>query len=174
MGKTRRIPGWLPAAAAVAASLLLAGASGALADHTQGEGKAAIDYSKARETGFGKAADPRQAVRTIAIDMSDAMRFTPAEIALKRGEVIRFEVRNSGQLMHEMVMGTMEDLKRHAAHMKEQPAMEHDEPNMLHVAPGGSGAMGWQFTRRGEFYYGCLVPGHFEAGMVGRIVVTDP
>ena len=161
--------------AALATPFLLGAASGARADHTHGEGKAAaIDYSKARETGFGKAADPRQAARTIAIDMSDAMRFSPAEIAVRRGETIRFEVRNSGQLMHEMVLGSMDDLKKHAAHMREHPAMEHDEPNMLHVAPGKSGEMGWRFTRRGEFFYGCLVPGHFEAGMVGRIVITDP
>ena len=33
--------------------------------------------------------------------------------------------------------------------------------------------MGWLFTRDGEFYYCCLVPGHFEAGMVGRIRVTE-
>jgi uncharacterized cupredoxin-like copper-binding protein len=49
--------------------------------------------------------------------------------------------------------------------------MEHDEPNMLHVAPGKTGDMGWQFTKPGEFYYGCLEPGHFEAGMVGKILV---
>jgi uncharacterized cupredoxin-like copper-binding protein len=44
---------------------------------------------------------------------------------------------------------------------------------MLHVGPGKTGEMGWRFTRAGEFHYGCLVPGHFEAGMVGRIKVTE-
>ena len=44
---------------------------------------------------------------------------------------------------------------------------------MLHLAPGKTGEMGWQFTKAGEFLYGCLVPGHFEAGMVGTIKVAQ-
>jgi uncharacterized cupredoxin-like copper-binding protein len=49
--------------------------------------------------------------------------------------------------------------------------MEHDEPYMAHVAPGKTQRIVWHFTQTGEFYYGCLIPGHFEAGMIGRIVV---
>jgi len=49
--------------------------------------------------------------------------------------------------------------------------MEHDEPYMAHVAPGKTERIVWRFTKPGEFHYGCLVPGHFEAGMVGKIVV---
>jgi uncharacterized cupredoxin-like copper-binding protein len=49
--------------------------------------------------------------------------------------------------------------------------MEHDEPYMAHVAPGKTDTIVWQFTRAGEFHFGCLVPGHFEAGMVGTITV---
>ena len=30
----------------------------------------------------------------------------------------------------------------------------------------------WKFTKTGEFYFACLVPGHFEAGMHGKIVVS--
>jgi len=57
--------------------------------------------------------------------------------------------------------------------MKRFPGMQHDEPHMVHVAPGKTGEMGWQFTRKGEFYYGCLVAGHWEAGMMGRVKVVD-
>jgi len=130
---------------------------------------------EARETSFGKPVDPARADRTIEIDMSDAMRFTPAEVTVKRGESIRFVVRNSGQVMHEMVLGTMKDLKDHAEMMKKHAAMghamEHDEPSMAHVQPGKTGEIGWQFTRAGAFYYGCLVPGHFDAGMIGKVIV---
>jgi uncharacterized cupredoxin-like copper-binding protein len=46
---------------------------------------------------------------------------------------------------------------------------------MVHLAPGQSGEVIWQFTEPGEFHFGCLVPGHFEAGMKGRIrVVAKP
>jgi uncharacterized cupredoxin-like copper-binding protein len=99
------------------------------------------------------------------------MRFTPGAIEAKRGETIRFVVTNSGKVMHEMVLGTMQDLRAHAEQMKKHPGMEHDEPYMAHVAPGRTAEIVWQFTQPGEFHYGCLLPGHLEAGMVGRITV---
>ena len=155
------------------AALALALAALAVNAHEGEHRPARIDYSKAEETPFGKAADPKKAARQIRVDMADTMRFTPAEITVKRGDTVRFVAKNSGKVMHEMVLGTMKELKEHAEMMKKHPGMEHDEPHMLHVAPGKTGEMGWRFTRAGEFYYGCLVPGHFEAGMVGRIKVTE-
>jgi len=125
----------------------------------------AIDYSKAEEHPFGRAADPRKAKRTVRVEMSDQMRYWPAEVTVKRGQVVRFVPVNKGQVLHEMVLGTMDDLKKH-------PGMEHDEPHMAHVAPGKRGEMGWQFTKAGEYFYGCLIPGHFEAGMVGKVKVV--
>ena len=133
--------------------------------------KPKYDYANAEEMPFGKAVDPRTAKRTIAVSMADTMRFTPSEITVKRGESVRFVAKNGGKLMHEMVLGTRKDLEEHAELMRKFPEMEHDEPNMLHVAPGKTGEMGWQFTKPGEFYYGCLVPGHFEAGMIGKVIV---
>ena len=46
--------------------------------------------------------------------------------------------------------------------------MEHDEPYMAHVAPGRTETIVWQFTKAGTFHFGCLMPGHFEAGMIGK------
>ena len=131
-----------------------------------------IDYRKAEQTLFGRAADPKKAKRTVRVDMTDQMRFQPAQITVKRGEVVRFIPVNRGQLMHEMVLGTMDELKKHAELMRRHPGMEHDEPHMAHVAPGKQGEMGWQFTKAGEFFYGCLIPGHFEAGMIGKVTVN--
>ena len=124
------------------------------------------------ETAFGRAADPRKAKRTIRVEMSDAMRFQPGEIRVRRGEVIRFVPVNRGQVTHELVIGTLDELKSHAELMRNHPHMEHDEAHMAHVAPGKSGEIGWQFTRAGEFFYACLIPGHFEAGMIGKVTVT--
>jgi uncharacterized cupredoxin-like copper-binding protein len=101
------------------------------------------------------------------------MRFAPAELTIKQGETIRFRVKNSGKVMHEMVLGTMEELKEHAETMRKQPGMAHDESSMVHVAPGKTQTLVWQFTEAGEFHYGCLVPGHFEAGMVGKVTVAS-
>ncbi len=104
--------------------------------------------------------------------MSDAMRFSPAEVRVKRGETIRFVVKNGGKVMHEMVIGNLAELKAHGEMMKKFPNMEHDEPYMAHVAPGKVQEITWTFTKAGEFHFGCLVPGHFDAGMIGRIVVA--
>lgn len=139
--------------------------------HGSGHGTAPIDYSRVEETAFGRAADPKRAVRSVRIDMSDAMRFAPDAIDVKRGERVRFVVTNSGKVMHELVLGTFDELRKHGELMKKFPNMVHDEPHMVHVAPGGHGEIGWQFTRAGEFFYGCLIPGHFDAGMIGRIRV---
>jgi uncharacterized cupredoxin-like copper-binding protein len=133
--------------------------------------KAAKAPISTEEKAFGREGDPKKVNRTIKVDMSDAMRFAPAEIAVKRGETIRFEVKNSGTTMHEMVIGTMQELKEHAELMKKHPGMEHDEAYMAHVAPGKTERILWQFTKPGEFYYGCLLPGHFEAGMIGKVIV---
>jgi len=125
------------------------------------------------ETVFGREGDPRKASRTIDVGMSDKMRFTPAELTIKQGETVRFRVKNSGQAMHEMVLGTMDELRKHAEMMKKHPGMEHDEPYMAHVSPGKAETMVWQFTKVGEFHYGCLVPGHLEAGMIGKVKVVS-
>jgi uncharacterized cupredoxin-like copper-binding protein len=127
---------------------------------------------KMPERAYGREGDARKVTRTIRITMSDAMRYFPDQVRVKRGDTIRFVVRNSGELPHEMVIGTMDELKKHAELMKGGTGMAHDGGNVAHVAPGATGRIVWQFTRAGEFYYGCLIPGHFEAGMIGTIVVV--
>jgi uncharacterized cupredoxin-like copper-binding protein len=120
---------------------------------------------------FGKPGDSARVSRTIAIDMSDAMRFTPSNVKVKKGETVRFLVKNSGRLKHEMVLGTAKELREHAQLMKKFPEMEHEEPNQLSLEPGKSGELVWQFTRLGTVDFACLQPGHFDAGMRGRIAV---
>jgi uncharacterized cupredoxin-like copper-binding protein len=126
---------------------------------------------KAEPTAFGQEGDPAKVSRTVKVAMSDDMRFTPAAITVKRGETIQFLVRNNGQVLHEMVLGTKEAIAEHAALMKKFPGMEHDDANMTHVKPGKEGTIVWQFSRAGEFRFACLLPGHFEAGMVGEVAV---
>jgi uncharacterized cupredoxin-like copper-binding protein len=123
------------------------------------------------EHAFGREGDPKKVVRTVRVDMSDKMRFAPELVTIRQGETVKFVVRNGGRTMHEMVIGSMKDLKEHAELMKKHPGMEHEEPYMAHVAPGRRETIVWQFTKAGEFHFGCLIPGHFEAGMIGRITV---
>lgn len=120
---------------------------------------------------WGIAGDREQVTRTIEIGMSDQMRFSPDQLQIKQGETIRFVHRNEGQLMHEFVLGTQADLDAHAAMMAKFPGMQHDEPYMAHVGPGQGGEIIWTFNRAGEFDFACLVAGHYQAGMVGKIRV---
>ena len=152
-------------------AVLVAIAGGALAHEGAAHPKKAAAVISTEETAFGREGDPKKAARTINVDMSDKMRFTPAELTIKQGETIRFRVKNSGQTMHEMVLGTMRDLKAHAEMMRKNPGMEHGDPYIAHVAPGKTEIMVWQFTKPGEFHFACLVPGHMEAGMLGKVIV---
>lgn len=104
--------------------------------------------------------------------MTDAMRFTPSGITVRKGETIRFVVKNSGQIRHEFSLGSQRELAEHAAAMQKFPNMEHDEPNMVSLAPGVQGEVIWQFTQPGTVDFACLQPGHFEAGMKGGVTVT--
>lgn len=133
---------------------------------------AAATHASGEERVFGRPGDAGKATRTVRIEMSDTMRFSPAELTVRRGDTVLFVVTNRGKAMHEMVLGTSAELTAHSALMKKYPDMQHDEPYMVHVSPGKSARMAWEFTRAGEFQYGCLLPGHFEAGMAGRIRVT--
>ena len=116
----------------------------------------------------GKAA---QATRTVNVDMTDNMRFTPREISVKQGETVRFVVKNSGAVKHELVLGTPEELKEHYAMMLKMPGMEHADDNMVSVAPGKTGEVVWRFTQAGKVDFACLQPGHYDAGMKGLVNV---
>lgn len=152
---------------ALAAALLAAPAAWSHGDAAAKQPAAVVKEQKP----WGIAGDARQA-RVIEIRMSDDMRFRPDRIEVKEGETIRFVVANAGKLLHEMVIGTEQELREHAAMMKKFPKMEHDEPYMTHVKGRRKGEIVWNFNRPGTFQFACLIPGHFEAGMVGTIVVT--
>jgi uncharacterized cupredoxin-like copper-binding protein len=121
---------------------------------------------------WGLAGEAKDIKRTVEIAMSDDMRFSPSRIEVKQGETVRFVLRNRGKVPHEMVIGTASSLEDHAAMMRKSPGMEHEEPHMAHVAPGRTGELVWKFNRAGDFDFACLVPGHFQAGMVGTIRVA--
>jgi uncharacterized cupredoxin-like copper-binding protein len=139
---------------------------------THGAAKAAAPISTEQHP-WGRQGDPKKATRTLRVTMSDTMRFDPAQLTLKRGETVTFVVHNAGKLMHEFVIGTPDALEEHAQMMKKHPGMEHDEPYMAHVAPGKTQRISWTFDQAGEFLAGCLVAGHWDAGMRARLQVRE-
>ena len=149
---------------AALAALATAGASAS--------GIHAGDHDHDAEEAIGKPGVAARATRTINVDMTDRMRFTPADIGVKQGETVRFVIRNSGQLKHELVLGTEKKLREHHEAMKKNPEMEHADPNMATLAPGQRGEIVWQFTQAGKVDFACLQPGHYDAGMKGAVNVA--
>jgi uncharacterized cupredoxin-like copper-binding protein len=145
-----------------------------LAAAAHGEGAAHPSHPEARkeQKDWGIAGERGGTTRTIEVTMSDKMRFSPETIEVKQGETVRFVIRNGGKMLHEMVLGTRKQLHEHAAMMAKFPGMEHDEPYMAHVGAGKTGEMVWTFNRAGDFEFACLLPGHYQAGMMGRIRVV--
>ena len=150
------------ALAAVAATLLTTNVM-ASGKHAGGHENEAI----------GKPGVASRVTRTVTIDMKDDMRFYKSMIDVKQGDTIRFIVKNSGSLKHEMVLGTDKELKEHYEVMKKNPEMEHADPNMVTVAPGKTGEIIWRFTKAGKVDFACLQPGHYDAGMKGMVHVAS-
>ncbi|MGN6097159.1 MAG: cupredoxin domain-containing protein [Bosea sp. (in: a-proteobacteria)] len=153
----------------LAAIALLMSAGGALA------GPGAAGHGHGTETAYGKPGDPKKPARPVQVVMSEKdgkMTFIPDRIEIRRGEQVRFQLRNNGELDHELVLATLEENLKHAIEMQKNPDMEHDDPNAKRLAPKKTGEIVWAFTKPGEFDFSCLIPGHREAGMTGKVIVN--
>lgn len=114
--------------------------------------------------------------RTIEIQALDDFRFDPSEVTVESGETIRFVVTNPGEVVHEFVLGPEHVQAAHeeAAEMGE---MEHGEMDVegqlaaIELQPGETKEVTVTFEEAGEMLYGCHEPGHYNAGMVGTVIV---
>ena len=122
----------------------------------------------------GEPGNPKKPARVINIKMfegSGKMGYEPARIEVRRGEQIRFVLQNEGEEDHEFILATATENRKHAEVMKKNPDMEHDDPNAKRLLPHGNSELVWKFTKRGTFEFACLIPGHYDKGMFGRIIV---
>lgn len=144
------------------ALLAASSAASAAGAHAGGHGDSPI----------GKPGVASKVSRTIHVEMVNGMRFKPAEIQVRKGETIRFVLKNTDGVKHEFSLGTQQELLEHYEVMKRFPDMEHDEPNKISLAPGKRGEVIWQFTKADAVNFACLHPGHFDAGMKGQVIVA--
>jgi len=122
----------------------------------------------------GEPGDPKKPARVVNIKMFEGggkMGYEPARIEVRRGEQIRFVLQNDGEEDHEFILATIVENRKHAEVMKKNPDMEHDDPNAKRLLPHGYGEIFWKFNKRGTFEFACLIPGHYEKGMFGKIIV---
>lgn len=151
---------------------LVVGVSTCAQSHGDGVHARTVSPVRPEQKDWGIAGDELSVRRTVTLSMDDNMRFTPSLLSFQQGETVRFVIRNKGKMLHELVIGTRKELDQHAAMMLKFPTMEHDEPYMAHVASGQKGELVWTFNRTGEFDFACLIAGHYQAGMLGKIRVT--
>ena len=105
----------------------------------------------------GTAAAPR----TVRIVATPRLRFVPDSVTVKQGETIDFVVTTMGPLVHEFMVGPAADVAA-------------DRPGTPEIADLGmmqTGTLTYTFDGPGPYAYACHVAGHYEAGMVGSIVV---
>jgi uncharacterized cupredoxin-like copper-binding protein len=122
----------------------------------------------------GEPGDRKKPARVVQVTMGETngkMVFVPAKVEVRKGEQIKFVLRNNGELDHEFILATTAENLRHGEAMTTNSDMEHDDPNGKRLAPRKADEIVWKFTKTGEFEYSCLIPGHREAGMVGTVVV---
>jgi uncharacterized cupredoxin-like copper-binding protein len=128
-----------------------------------------------RSFAAGAPGDPKKPSRTVEVVMNETedgkMIYVPDRVEAKRGEQIRFVLKNAGKVDHEFMLDSVANNAKHKIEMQKNPDMEHDDPNGKRLAPGGTGEIVWRFSKAGTFEFACLIPGHYEAGMRGTATV---
>ena len=122
--------------------------------------------------GHSAAADPD--ARTVEVTMTDELAFEPSEITVAPGETIRFVVTNTGESVHEFLIGDEAAQAEFEAEMSGGEEMDHDTSSGVSVDPGQTETFDYTFGDTGELILaGCHEPGHYEGGMVATIRVSD-
>ncbi len=101
----------------------------------------------------------------ISADMSDLM-FTPANFEVPAGATVTLKLTNSGAVEHNFVI-----LKQGAVYTTGADIKPEDIIIDAKLAAGESGEFTFKIDEAGEYTVVCNVPGHLEAGMVGKLVV---
>ncbi|MGF6708413.1 cupredoxin domain-containing protein [Pseudomonas frederiksbergensis] len=159
-----------------------------------------LEASPAHSYDFGQPAAATKATRSVEVVMGD-MSFTSKAIDIKAGETVRFVLVNKGQLLHEFNLGDAAMHARHQQEMLQMQqsgmlmptgmktmdhgsmatmdhsskghGMKHDDPNSVLVEPGKTAELTWTFTKATNLEFACNIPGHYQAGMVGKLTVSQ-
>lgn len=158
------------------AAAAFAGAAQADGGHRHGQdGRDLPGAAAASATALGSPASAKDATRTVAVAMRETedgrMIFDPPRLEFLSGETVHLMIRNEGEQEHEFVMDSLAAIKEHQSMMAEMPDMAHHDANALHLQPGDRGEIAWTFGAPGSFEFACLLPGHYEGGMHGPLVV---
>jgi uncharacterized cupredoxin-like copper-binding protein len=98
------------------------------------------------------------------------MIFEPSNLSFKKGQTVKFVIKNRGELEHEFILDTAERNKIHKDVMV-NGSQRHVSENAVNLEPGEQSELIWTFSNDGSFEFACLIPGHYESGMFGNVAV---
>lgn len=165
---------WMTMIGLAAVTALATPAGFASGEHGGGHGSEGRGHGGGHDFAFGKAAPNARPDRTVEIVARDNMRFEPSVVRVQPGETVRFVVRNVGEIQHSFTLGSPRYQRQHEQEMQGM-ALENMASHMegssngIVVQPGRSDALTWQFQRGGPVQFACHIPGHYPAGMKGRV-----
>ena len=141
---------------------------------------------------IGSKGNLNEVSRIIKVKMYDNY-YVPNLISVKKGETIKFVITNLGEMVHEYNIGTKEMHIKHQPEMqklidheiisfdkidkkkmkemsKKDHSLAHSHSNSVMLEPQGQGEIIWKFSKDIELEMACNIPGHYESGMVGKII----
>jgi uncharacterized cupredoxin-like copper-binding protein len=119
----------------------------------------------------GKAEEVKQTINIEIVDANGDMKFLHAPLKIKKGDVVKFVIRNNGAIDHEFSIGDSPSQRAHAVMMEKMPDMKHEnDATAVTLAPGETKELIWAFTKTigSNIELACQMPGHYEAGMVSK------
>ena len=129
--------------------------------------------------------------RVIKVKMYDNY-YEPNSFNIKKGETIKFEVENVGELVHEFNIANAMMHKKHQPEMlrmveneilladsidkekmkkmaKIDKSMGHSHSNSVLLVPSEKGSIIWKFDNAVNIEIACNVPGHYDVGMIAKV-----
>ena len=129
--------------------------------------------------------------RIIKVNMYDNY-FEPNFFTVKKGETIKFEIENLGDLIHEF---NIANKKMHIQHQSEMmrmveneilfsdfidkekmkkmakidKALAHSHSNSILLEPKEKMYLIWKFQNAKDIEIACNVPGHYDSGMIAKV-----
>lgn len=133
----------------------------------------ALAFSHDHPSIAGQPGDPGAVEQTIAISATD-VKFSPTMLIVRSGETVKFVITNYGKLPHEFMIGDKAEQQEHEKEMQSMQGMGHADSNAVSIGPGETKVLVWKFGKDAVLEFGCHVPGHYAAGMLGTIHVVTP
>ena len=141
---------------------------------------------------IGEEGNMSEVSKVIEVKMYDNY-YEPSEFEISKNQTIKFIVYNYGELVHEFNIATKEMHLKHQPEMmkmvvneiivggkidknkmkemsKTDHSMSHSHSNSVLLEPNQSAELIWKFNNDASLEVACNIPGHYESGMVAKII----